>query len=152
MTMQTANTVVGWGYEGKSPSDLLEYVVRYGIKTVVDIRLNAVSRKPGFSKVRLREVLEAANIEYLHMPELGNPRDNRTGFSDREGEAGRAARVRFSDEVLSKPQARGAIETLIQLAAGGPLILLCFEDEELCCHRSLVLDAITNDAVDRVLA
>lgn len=142
MRLKTEHQVVGWGYEGKTPGDLVAFAQHWHAKTVVDIRLNPVSRKPGFSKRRLNEVLTEAGLVYAHMPELGNPRDNRAGFADTTGAVGRAARERFIDEVLDASAGQRALKALRELAASGSAVLLCYEHDEPCCHRALVLDAL----------
>ena len=58
------------------------------MSVLVDVRLNAVSRKSGFSKKRLTQALKDAGIEYVHEKDLGNPQDNRDSFRNGDGEAG----------------------------------------------------------------
>lgn len=142
--MKTASgtSVMGWGYEGKTPADLISDSLSWGIKTVVDVRLTPLSRKAGFSKRGLAAHLEANGIDYVHLPALGNPRDNRAGFADTTGLAGRDARERFGVEVLEDPSAIDALDTLIELADHGSVLLLCFEANEGTCHRRMVLDAL----------
>jgi hypothetical protein len=72
--------VIGVGYEGKDIASFLEELTAWKIGTVVDVRLNPISRKKGFSKKALSEALAEAGIGYSHMPALGNPKDNREGF------------------------------------------------------------------------
>lgn len=148
MTRQLEHQVVGWGYEGRSTGDLVSFAAQHGASTVVDIRLNPISRKPGFSKRRLAEALSDAGITYVHLPALGNPRDNRAGFADTHGTAGREARDRFVTEVLTEPTGQEAIEAVARMAASSAVVLLCYEAEEKCCHRSLVLDALTSDTAE----
>lgn len=147
MRLANGSNVLGWGYEGRSPDDLVDDAQRWGVATVVDVRLNPISRKPGFSKRRLAERLDAAGLSYVHMPALGNPRDNREGFSDPSGEAGRAARQRFADDVLAQSEAAEAVAQLLTLSDSGSVLLLCYEAAERCCHRSLVLEAVRDRAV-----
>ncbi|MEE6273318.1 DUF488 domain-containing protein [Georgenia sp. MJ206] len=106
-----------------------------------------MSRKPGFSKRRLSDALSEADISYVHLPALGNPRDNRAGFADTGGTAGREARKRFAAEILAEPKGKEAIGSVVRLADSSAVILLCYEAEEQCCHRSLVLEALHDIAV-----
>src|SRR5665647_729111 len=71
----------GWGYAGHSVDDLVAFAQTRGVHAVVDVRLNPVSRKRGFSKRLLAAALEDAGLAYVHLPALGNPRDNRDGFA-----------------------------------------------------------------------
>lgn len=134
-----ASQLLGWGYEGRSVEDLVDDARRWGVTAVVDVRLNAISRRKGFSKRALGDRLAEAGIEYIHLRELGNPRDNRAGFAEVGTEAGREARDRYRSDVLHTDAGRAGIE---RLAATGPAVVLCFEAHETCCHRSLVLDAV----------
>ena len=122
--------------------DLVRDARQRGVVTVVDVRLTPISRKRGFSKTALATALAASGIDYLHVRALGNPRDNRAGFAETSTEAGRDARGRFVDEVLSTPAAHEALSAIEELQVRGPVLLLCFESAERCCHRSLVLDAL----------
>ncbi|WP_435737177.1 DUF488 domain-containing protein [Cellulosimicrobium sp. PMB13] len=112
------------------------------VVAVVDVRLNPISRKRGFSKTALSTALTAGGVEYVHLRALGNPKDNRAGFAETTTSGGREARERFADEVLSTEGAREALETIEELQGRGSVMLLCFESEERCCHRSLVLEAL----------
>lgn len=133
--------VIGIGYEGLDAEGLLGRLHLRGVRTVVDVRLNAISRKRGLSKSRLSEMLRSAGITYEHLPALGNPRDNRDAFADQLGDAGRAARTRF-DAALSSAPAEAALDLILERAADGVVALLCFEQDERVCHRELILRAI----------
>lgn len=131
-------TILGWGYQGRSLEEMLTTFQSWSVRSVIDVRLNPVSRKAGYSKKRLASALEGIGIAYVHMPELGNPQDNRAGFATPELPAGASARDRFTTEVLSTDGARQALLRINELAAAGNVVLLCFEASERCCHRALV--------------
>lgn len=134
--------ITGIGYEGKTLEKLIEDLVALEIGTLVDVRLNAISRKRGFSKRALGEALEDAGITYQHRPELGNARDNRAGFAEEwRTEAGRSARQQYT-ETLQEADASKAIDELADLASRERVALLCFEASELHCHRRETLAAI----------
>lgn len=134
--------ITGVGYEGKAIEQLVADLAALEVTTLVDVRLNAVSRKKGFSKRALAEALAAAGISYQHRPELGNARDNRAGFSEESRtDVGRAARAIYADS-LTTPDAAAAIDELADLAVTEKVALLCFERSELHCHRREALAAI----------
>lgn len=135
----SVHPISGWGYEGRSVEDLVARACRDGGATVVDVRLTPISRKRGFSKRALAERLKSCGIEYIHLPGLGNPRDNREGFASPTAPAGVEAHERFNREVLSSPDAVDALAELERLSEDRPVILLCFEADGACCHRSLVI-------------
>ncbi|TBN56005.1 DUF488 domain-containing protein [Glaciihabitans arcticus] len=130
--------IIGIGYEGASVEDLTSQLIGWGVTVLVDVRLNAISRKPGFSKKRLSELMVANNISYLHLPQLGNPRDNRAGYAETSTPEGEQARARFS-QLLGTPDAVAAVNMLASLARTTHVAVLCFEKSELACHRHEVL-------------
>lgn len=140
---------MGHGYEGRSIDDYVADLLAWDANVVVDVRLNPISRKKGFSKRKLAESLGEHGIEYRHRPELGNPKENREGFWLPGSDAHRAARTTFAG-MLEAEGPSVAVQELAELSKGQRVVLLCFEASEQCCHRALVLDAV--NAVGRVPA
>jgi uncharacterized protein (DUF488 family) len=126
------------GYQGRGVDELLDALTGAGVRTVVDVRLTPLSRKPGLSKTRLAAALSAAGIDYLHLPQLGNPRDNRAGYRSADIQAIERFRAQ-----LGSPSAVEALEQLRKLAAATVIALLCFERDAATCHRALIGEAIT---------
>lgn len=139
---QNMGIVMGWGYEGKTLENLLDDLRSWRIDVLVDVRLNPISRKRGFSKTRLREACESVEVTYEHFRALGNPKDNRAGFaSPRSADGG--ARTRFRSEILSTDEAHDNLRTLATWRDEGKrVLLLCFEADESCCHRHEVLTGV----------
>lgn len=132
--------LIGIGYEG---FDLDEFIARLRLRSVehvVDVRLNAISRKRGFSKTALRDGLRGAGIEYTHLRELGNPRANRAGFAALAGREADDSRTQYR-ALLGHAAADDALETLLQISANQRTAVFCFEADEAHCHRSLILAA-----------
>ena len=123
---ETSERLYGWGYQGQSIADLLSFAMASNIEVVVDVRLNPMSRKKGFSKRALNEALAAAHLIYLHRPALGNPRDNREAFASPGTTGGRAAHERFREEVLASTDGDEAIRELVLLLTTSPVALLCW--------------------------
>jgi len=147
----TANRVPGlhgWGYEGRTVDDLIGFARRVGARTVVDVRLNPISRKRGFSKRALAERVETEGISYVHLRALGNPTDNRAGFASPASDSWRAAHERFNTEVMGTPEAAHALDSISARLKEGPVVLVCFEADGRCCHRSLVMQAMAGRLVD----
>lgn len=139
--------IAGWGYEGRTVADLVEFSKSMGAEWVVDVRLNPISRKVGFSKRALATALAEVGLKYLHLPELGNPKDNRAGFADTEGATGNEARERYRSEVLSTDRASEALGRVATLGATDGVVLLCFEAERRQCHRAEVQRALLESHV-----
>lgn len=139
-------SLISVGYEGREASELIEHLRKLDVSVVVDVRLNAISRKRGLSKTALRAALEEAGIDYVHLRALGNPRENRDGY--RSGST--VARRRFQRR-LDSSDGIAAIEHLVRLAVDGTVAVLCFEAEHDACHRACVIDAVL-DRQPRVAA
>ncbi len=95
------SNVIGVGYEGLDSDGLMSKLRLRGVRTVVDVRLNPISRKRGLSKTALKGRLAEEEIAYEHLPSLGNPRDNREGFAELSGPAAREAREKFCEMLES---------------------------------------------------
>lgn len=126
------------GYEGLTLDGFVERM-RGLVATVVDVRLNPVSRRPGFSKRSLSAALTAADIGYVHERALGNPQENRVHWQPgHDPELGRAfLRRRFAEDA----DAIAAIERLVALARQEPTAVLCLERATSRCHRAVVIEA-----------
>lgn len=130
--------VVSVGYEGRTIEGFVESLVSVGVTAVADVRLNAISRKAGFSKSRLHAALADANIEYLHFPALGNPKDNRKPFWTGRVLEGRAN----YRELLTGDEQASALSELGSLADHQVVAVLCFEHDHDRCHRQVVIDEL----------
>lgn len=137
----TGRALLTIGYEGRSVDDLVAELLGAGAVAVVDVRLTPVSRKPGFAKRRLAESMSAEGIEYVHLPALGNPRENRDGF--RAGDP--HSRDRFQ-ALLRTPDAIAALTEIAELTTTGRVALLCYERDPGTCHRRLVADEVVRRA------
>lgn len=124
------------GYERASLPDFIATLKLAQIDTLVDVRERAQSRRPGFSKNALKEALRQADIDYLHLPQLGDPKDGR--------EAARAGNMvlflKIYKAVINGAVAREALEQLEKLASEKKICLMCFERDQKECHRKIIAD------------
>lgn len=130
-------TVFTIGYEGLDIDDFMSLLSEHGIETVVDIRELPLSRKPGFSKKALANVLNLSGLEYVHMVELGCPRPVRDGYRA-DGDWKRYTKGFLSHLKTQKD----AIASLADLVESSTCALLCYEADFNFCHRSMVADAV----------
>jgi len=133
--MATLRTI---GYEGTTLPAFLAALKRAGVTTLIDVRDAPVSRKKGFSKNALAAALQTADIAYVHLRWLGNPKPGR--------DAGRAGDIaayhRYFFARLATPEAQAALGEAAQFAAAGGACLMCFERDPEHCHRTLVARAL----------
>lgn len=126
------------GYEGARPDDFVSTLQLVKVQIVVDIRDRAQSRRPGFSKSSLRENLEKNGIEYLHLKELGDPKEGRDAA--RSGDMNKFRRIYAA--VLESQQASDALAKIADLAKEMHVCLLCYERDHHDCHRKIVADRL----------
>jgi uncharacterized protein (DUF488 family) len=146
-TVTESRGVMGVGYEGKTPDTFIRELAAGGVQLLVDVRLNPVSRKSGFSKRALAAALADAGITYCHAPQLGNPVWNRPGFAGTPEEV-RAARERFGG-MLAREEASGALRQVADAAAGGVVAVMCVEADDRACHRYVILSEVRRLARQR---
>ncbi|MGI9169440.1 MAG: DUF488 domain-containing protein [Caulobacteraceae bacterium] len=126
------------GYEAARLGDLIGRLTGAGVKTVIDVRAVAASRRPGFSKTMLAASLNEAGIDYVHLRALGTPKLGREA-----ARAGRIGDMRAIFEAhLEEPQAQAQLATATGLAADGPVALLCYEADAARCHRAIVAERV----------
>ena len=131
--------IVSIGYEGRTLDDFISTLTARGVEVLVDVRLTAISRKPGFSKTALMNAAVAAGIEYVHEPLLGNPIDNRDDY--RAGY--KRARTRYGKRLAGESST--AVDRLVTLATKQRVAVLCVERDHTICHR----DELIHVALER---
>ena len=139
--------VVSIGYEGQSADEIVRCLAQKSVDTLVDVRKNAISRKPGLSKTRLRTLLAEHGVEYVHLPALGNPKENRAGFQAKDPSL---AHERFRS-LLAEPSGRAGLDDLARLASNGHVAVLCFERDPRECHRTIVIEELQNLMISRMV-
>ncbi|MFE3453462.1 DUF488 family protein [Nonomuraea sp. NPDC059194] len=133
--------LIGMGYEGvEDMASFLRRVQAHDVATVVDVRLNPISRKRGFSKTALGNALADVGVAYVHARELGNPKWNRPGFAGPHDEL-MAARTTY-EKTIDSADADARLDEIAAAANEGIVALLCFEADEFRCHRHVLLDRL----------
>ena len=135
-------TIYTAGYEGESVASFLGKLINAKIKLVLDVRSNAVSRKPGFSKESLRMACQARGIDYRHLPELGVPSKLRKNLNKTE-DYEKALRA-YERAIL--PKASESRLMAQELALRNRTALVCFEREPKHCHRERLARAISSES------
>jgi uncharacterized protein (DUF488 family) len=124
------------GYERASLADFIATLQFAKVQTLVDIRERAQSRRPGFSKNALQTALADVGIAYLHLPQLGDPKEGRDAA--RAGD--RSKFMQIFQSVMESAGAQDALDDLETLASQTKICLMCFERDQKDCHRKIVAD------------
>jgi len=132
------SVVYNIGYEGTDIRRFVDTLRTVGIECLVDVRAVPHSRKKGFSKKSLSVALESAGIRYVHLVDLGDPKEGRDAA--RAGDYEGFRRV-YADH-LKGDAARLALEELSQVALSEVCCMLCFERDPKTCHRSIVAERL----------
>jgi uncharacterized protein (DUF488 family) len=124
-------------YEGMDSLTFLHTLRMHGVRSLVDVREFPLSRKRGFSKTPLRQLLAEAGVAYLHVPALGCPKPIR----DRYREDGNWAR--YTKEFMGHLRGQSSpIRDLVELSRATTAALMCFEANYSLCHRTYVARAV----------
>lgn len=120
------------GYSGRSTDILFETLIKAGVRTLADVRQNPVSMyRPELSKNNLRRELERLEISYMHLPDLGVPRDIRA----KAIESGtRDVIWTWYDEYVVDPYLGNNLHQFFN-AIEHPVALMCTELDPQECHR-----------------
>lgn len=120
------------GYTGRKTEELIAALQSHGVRTLIDVRQIPVSMyRPELSKSNLRQIVEAARIHYVHMPELGVPRDIRakaieTGSRDVIWE--------WYDRYVVEPYMGMNLDRFLN-SVEHPVAMMCVEIDPGECHR-----------------
>lgn len=129
------------GYEGEAPESFVRKLRKAGVKLVIDVRKNAISRKPGFSKTALSLNCKSARMEYVHLPQLGVPKALRAHLKTRADYSNLMCVYRKS--IL--PKADETRREAARLVSERPSALVCFEASADFCHRGCLATVLSQD-------
>lgn len=119
-----------FGYTGRKTGDILDVLVTNGVRTLADIRQNPVSMyRPDLSKNNIKRLIESRGLNYMHLPELGVPRDIRakatsTGTRDMIWDW-------YDEYVIKEYNLHRFFNGIIE----HPVAFMCVEIDPRECHR-----------------
>ena len=132
-------TIFTLGYEKRTLNEFVSILKDASVGLVLDVRETAWSHKRDFCKTRFSDGLRKKGIDYLHLPEAGNPKKIRKTCKTVE-------QCLDSYRLYLNRTGSGidALEKLIALSKKEHIniCLTCFERDHLLCHRSIITDAI----------
>lgn len=129
------------GYENVGQADFVAALKAAKIKTLVDVREVANSRRAGFSKKSLAAALDEAGIAYVHMKPLGTPKAGREAA--RKGDT--KTMTRIFEAKMVEPESQMALAETAELAGKGRTCIMCLEHDWRGCHRTIVAKHLTED-------
>jgi uncharacterized protein (DUF488 family) len=123
------------GYEKRNISEFINELQKFNISILIDVREFAWSCKKGFSKTQFAKELANFNIDYIHIPEAGNPKSIRKGSNSIN-----TSLKRYNQYLNRTGAGIDELFDIIILAStfNLNLCLTCYEREHENCHRSVI--------------
>ena len=124
------NAIYMMGYEGLHVDEFLDIIMKNGIKQLIDVRNNPISRRYGFHKSTLSNICQKLNINYKHFPQLGIPsslRADLNNFNDYQNLFDQYENIILPDNKY--------INVSSNLINSTPSVLICSEKNPKYCHR-----------------
>jgi uncharacterized protein (DUF488 family) len=126
------------GYEGLDQRQFMAHLAHNKISVVADVRHLPLSRKKGFSKSSLAEMLNENDIEYISLRDLGTSKDMRNTLYATKNYA-----AFFKDYKKLIADKKESLDKILNfLEEGQNVSLLCFERDPDLCHRKIVAEEI----------
>ncbi len=120
------------GYENLSVDGFFNRLLRAGIRQIIDVRANPVSRKYGFAKATLSSLAGKLSLAYSHFPELGISSAKR---QDVQSPSEFKELFRYYERKIL-PTNADTVKKVVELMENTPSVLVCMEKEAVDCHRS----------------
>lgn len=113
------------------------------IGLLADVRAQPGSRRsPQFGRDEMQQWLDRAEIDYVHLPELGGRRGRQDVEPSINAGWRNASFKNYADYTLGDSY-RNGIERLIDLATAKRVVIMCGEPMPWRCHRLLIADTLT---------
>ena len=128
------------GHSTLPVADFIALLAGHGIELLMDVRRFPSSRRhPQFNREALAASLEAADIGYLHFPELGGRREPRL---DSENTGWRVDGFRGYADYLQTAEFKTGFSRLLAAAKSRRSAIMCAEKAWQNCHRGLISDLL----------
>jgi hypothetical protein len=129
------------GYEKYRESrDFANRLSQAGIERLIDVRELPISRRRGYAKTALGQVMAEHGIEYVHVRALGNPKPYRDLYKAGKPDEGQAL---YTDFLLT--ERRDALDDLAEMLKERRSALMCVEHNGAVCHRSVIFKALRSE-------
>lgn len=127
------------GYQERSVDGFFDRLLRVGIRVILDVRSNPISRKYGFAKKSLGTISGKLGLGYEHWPQLGIPSEKRRGI---ETAAEFKQLFGYYDRVILS-KVKTDVEQIADQIRMTPSVLVCMERHAHDCHRSRLARVIS---------
>jgi len=127
------------GYQGSSLEAFFNKIIRAGISQILDVRHSTWSRRYGFTEKVFPRVSLRLDIQYDHVPQLGVPPDLRQNLRTEE-----QYEKLFRDYEMTIASQQQLVEQLASTMANVPSVLICYEADPDCCHRSRLAEKLAS--------
>jgi uncharacterized protein (DUF488 family) len=128
------------GHSTHPIDEFMALLQAHGVQALADVRTVPKSRhNPQFNSDALAHSLNAAGLEYLHIPKLGGLR---RPAKDSPNTGWRNLSFRGYADYIAQPEFEAGLQALLDLANRLPLVIMCVEAVPWRCHRSLIGDAL----------
>lgn len=136
-TVSYAVPLFSIGYEGFSIDEMLGFLQREHIASIIDVRQLPLSRKKGFSKKSLADSAQKYGLRYYHIAPLGCPKPIRNRYKENKdwSEYTRAYLAYLDTQV-------DTLKALLTQVQGERCVLLCYEADVKTCHRLYIANAL----------
>jgi uncharacterized protein (DUF488 family) len=131
------------GYQGRSIDNFLDVLIKNKVQLLIDVRRNAFSRKYGYSKKQLQNILSKFDIDYHHMPELGISSQTRKGLLTRQDYI--KAFKQYSIQISTRPE---LIDKLVAFSEEKKIALMCYEEDPTLCHRGVISNIMHRKGIE----
>jgi uncharacterized protein (DUF488 family) len=118
------------GYEGRDIDAFLDILIQNNIDILVDVRRNPFSMVLTYTKKKLSEYLQKADINYLHIPKLGIDGSQRQKLETKQDYE--KLFEEYMQKIIGK---QDELNQLRDLSLKERIALMCFERSPDMCHR-----------------
>jgi uncharacterized protein (DUF488 family) len=126
------------GHSTRSFDELSRILKSADIQVIADARAFPSSRRhPQFNQEQFALALKEAGIDYHHFPSLGG---RRVSLPDSRNTAWKNPSFRAYADYMETAEFRRGVESLLELARGKRVAIMCAEAVWWKCHRSLIAD------------
>jgi len=145
MSRGSKNILYTIGYEGLDIEQFVYRLKKHKINSLMDVRELPLSRKKGFSKTLLQKRLENEGLSYVHIKELGSPREIRQKLKE-DSDYGSF----FNDFSKYLEDKQDKVNEISEYLLDKINCLMCFEQSADKCHRSIVAENMVRQSDNKL--